>query len=90
MFIHNLDPFIFDFGFFAVRWYSLAYILGIFIGWWYGKKIISNLPEKSKGNLKLLNIGEPSKTTNLEISYASKEAIKVSEKLGCTIKLTKK
>ena len=51
MFIHNLDPFIFDFGFFAVRWYSLAYILGIFIGWWYGKKIISNLPEKSKGNL---------------------------------------
>ena len=51
MFIHNLDPFIFDFGFFAVRWYSLAYILGIFIGWWYGKKIISNLPEKSKGSL---------------------------------------
>ena len=51
MFIHNLDPFIFDFGFFAVRWYSLAYIVGIFIGWWYGKKIISNLPEKSKGSL---------------------------------------
>ena len=39
MFIHNLDPFIFDFGFFAIRWYSLAYILGILIGWWYGKNI---------------------------------------------------
>ena len=50
MFIHNLDPFVFDFGFFAVRWYSLAYILGILIGWWYGKKIISNIPERSKEN----------------------------------------
>ena len=50
MFIHNLDPFIFDFGFFAVRWYSLAYVLGILIGWWYGKKIISNMPEGSKEN----------------------------------------
>ena len=51
MFIHNLDPFIFDFGFFEMRWYSLAYIFGILIGWWYGKKIISNIPEKSKGSL---------------------------------------
>ena len=50
MFIHNLDPFIFNFGFFAVRWYSLAYILGIFIGWWYGKKIISDMSERSKEN----------------------------------------
>jgi phosphatidylglycerol:prolipoprotein diacylglycerol transferase len=40
MFIHNLDPIIFDFGFVAIRWYSLAYIFGILIGWWYGKKII--------------------------------------------------
>ncbi len=40
MYIHNLDPVLFDFGFFAVRWYSLAYILGILVGWWLGKKII--------------------------------------------------
>ena len=40
MFTHNLDPILFDFGFFAIRWYSLAYIFGIVIGWWYGKKII--------------------------------------------------
>ena len=40
MCIHNLDPVLFDFGFIAVRWYSLAYILGILIGWWLGKKII--------------------------------------------------
>ena len=40
MFTHNLDPFLFDFGFIAIRWYSLAYITGILIGWWLGKKII--------------------------------------------------
>ena len=51
---------------------------------------IKKIFKRSKGSLKLLNIGEPSKTTNLEISYASKGAIKVLEKLGCIIKLTKK
>ena len=40
MYTHNLDPVLFDFGFLVVRWYSLAYILGILIGWWLGKKII--------------------------------------------------
>ena len=40
MFTHNLDPVLFDFGLFAVRWYSLAYIAGILIGWWLGKKIL--------------------------------------------------
>ena len=46
--------------------------------------------KKSKGNLKLLNVGKLEKTTNLEISYASKKAIEVLEKLGGKIKLTKK
>ena len=41
MFNHNLDPVLFDFGFISIRWYSLAYIFGILLGWWYGKKIIS-------------------------------------------------
>ena len=40
MFTHNLDPILFDFGFVAIRWYSLAYIFGIILGWWYGKKMI--------------------------------------------------
>ena len=40
MYIHNLNPILFDFGLFAVRWYSLAYIFGILIGWWLGKRII--------------------------------------------------
>ena len=40
MYTHNLSPILLDFGFVAIRWYSLAYILGIIIGWWYGKKII--------------------------------------------------
>jgi len=41
MFTHNIDPILFNFGFIAIRWYSLAYIAGILIGWWLGKKIIT-------------------------------------------------
>jgi len=52
----------------------------------FNKKIF----KRSKGSLKLLNIGELQKTTNFEISYASKKAIQVLEKLGGKIKLTKK
>ena len=40
MYTHNLDPILFDFGFFSIRWYSLAYIFGILSGWWLAKKII--------------------------------------------------
>ena len=40
MFTHNFDPVIVNLGFIAIRWYSLAYIFGILLGWWYGKKII--------------------------------------------------
>ena len=40
MYTHNLDPVLFDFGFLVIRWYSLAYIFGILIGWWLGKKIL--------------------------------------------------
>ncbi|GIR47211.1 MAG: hypothetical protein CM15mP57_2530 [Alphaproteobacteria bacterium] len=35
-------------------------------------------------------LGNQEKPTNLEISYASKKAIEVLEKLGGKIKLTKK
>ena len=43
MYTHNLDPVLIDFGLIAIRWYSLAYFLGIIIGWWFGKKIIAHL-----------------------------------------------
>ena len=41
MYIHDLNPVLINFGFFEVRWYSLAYIFGILIGWWIAKKIIN-------------------------------------------------
>ena len=41
MFTHNLDPVLFNFGLISIRWYSVAYIAGILIGWWLGKKIIT-------------------------------------------------
>jgi len=41
MYIHDLDPVLINLGFFEIRWYSLAYILGILIGWWVAKKIIT-------------------------------------------------
>ena len=53
MYIHNLDPVLFDFGLISIRWYSLSYILGILIGWWYGKKIISKVINKNENNLSI-------------------------------------
>jgi phosphatidylglycerol:prolipoprotein diacylglycerol transferase len=41
MYIHNLDPVLVDFGLIVIRWYSLAYIIGILAGWWLGKRIIN-------------------------------------------------
>ena len=46
MFTHNLDPILINLGFISLRWYSLAYIFGILIGWWYGKKIIKKFKNK--------------------------------------------
>ncbi|MDB9760949.1 prolipoprotein diacylglyceryl transferase [Pelagibacteraceae bacterium] len=40
MYVHNLDPIFINFSFFEIRWYSLAYIFGVLIGWWLAKKII--------------------------------------------------
>lgn len=36
----GLHPDIFSIGFFTLRWYSLAYIAGIVIGWWYLLKLL--------------------------------------------------
>jgi phosphatidylglycerol---prolipoprotein diacylglyceryl transferase len=37
----GLDPVALDLGFFQIRWYSLAYISGILLGWWYLTKLLS-------------------------------------------------
>jgi len=36
----GLDPIALDLGFFQLRWYSLAYLAGIVLGWWYLLKLI--------------------------------------------------
>lgn len=54
MFTHNFDPVLIDLYFFELRWYSLAYIFGILIGWIYAKKIIKYL--KTSSNLSYLKI----------------------------------
>lgn len=36
----GLSPIALDLGFFQLRWYSLAYLAGIVIGWWYLLKLI--------------------------------------------------
>ena len=40
MFINNFDPVAIQFFSIEIRWYSLAYIFGILIGWLYCKKIL--------------------------------------------------
>jgi len=40
MIVHNFNPILVDLGLFQIRWYSMAYILGIILGWIYAKKII--------------------------------------------------
>ncbi len=40
MIVHNFNPVLVDLGLFEIRWYSIAYILGIIIGWLYAGKII--------------------------------------------------
>ena len=40
------DPVLINIGFIIIRWYSLAYIFGIVIGWWLGKKIIKSVKKE--------------------------------------------
>ena len=42
MFINNFDPVAFQIFSFGIRWYSLAYIIGILIGWFHCKKLLKN------------------------------------------------
>ena len=40
MFINNFDPVALEIFSLEIRWYSLAYIFGILIGWLYCKKVL--------------------------------------------------
>ncbi len=51
MIVHNFDPVLIDFGIFQVRWYSLAYIFGIILGWFYAIKIIKLMSKKYNINI---------------------------------------
>ena len=37
----HLSPIALDLGFFKLRWYSLAYIAGILVGWWYLLRLLA-------------------------------------------------
>ena len=56
--LHNIDPIFIDFGIIQIRWYSLAYIIGILAGWWYGKIIIKKKLRNSKRSEYLKNFDD--------------------------------
>lgn len=58
MYTHNLDPILLDFGLIIIRWYSLAYIFGIIIGWWFGKKIICHVLKNTNLKFNLNNFDD--------------------------------
>ena len=49
MIIHNFSPVMIDFGIFEIRWYSVAYILGIVLGWMHAIKIIKKTQNNNIG-----------------------------------------
>ncbi len=40
-----IDPIAVEIGPFAIRWYALAYIVGILLGWKYAARLAANLPQ---------------------------------------------
>ena len=42
MFINNFDPVAIEIFSFEIRWYSMAYIIGILLGWYLAKKIFTH------------------------------------------------
>jgi len=56
--LHNFDPVLIDFGIIEIRWYSLAYIFGILIGWWYGKIILKKQVGQNSDKIYLLKFDD--------------------------------
>jgi len=60
MFTNNFDPVAIQIFYFEIRWYSLAYIMGILIGWFLSKKIFitdAEIKEKFDDYLTFLILG---------------------------------
>lgn len=47
MIVHNFDPVLVDLGFLQIRWYSIAYVFGILLGWLYAAKIIRGIGQNN-------------------------------------------
>tara|TARA_B100000945_G_C20416882_1_gene615629 strand:+ start:1464 stop:2279 length:816 start_codon:yes stop_codon:yes gene_type:complete len=58
MIVHNFDPVLIDLGIIQIRWYSLAYVLGILAGWWYGRNIIKKQVQDAKQSNYLKNFDD--------------------------------
>ena len=71
MYVHNLDPVIVNLGFLSIRWYSLAYIFGILIGWWYAKKIIYQLNRNYNINFSAKILSNEQSKRNIRINTIS-------------------
>ena len=64
MFINNFDPVAIEIFSLEIRWYSLAYIFGIILGWILAKKLfIQNIEIKNKTAI----IKGPTKLTGAEV-----------------------
>ncbi len=37
----QIDPILLEIGPLAIRWYGLAYVCGILLGWWYARRLVS-------------------------------------------------
>jgi len=51
MIIHNFDPVLVDLGFLQIRWYSIAYIGGVILGWLYANRIIQESDQNKNESL---------------------------------------
>ena len=57
MIVHNFSPIMIDLGLFQIRWYSMAYILGIVLGWIYAKNIIKKI-QKNDYNFSSIKVSQ--------------------------------
>ena len=57
MMVHNLNPVLVDLGILEIRWYSIAYIVGIIIGWIYAINIIKKT-EKNNYSFQQVKISD--------------------------------
>ena len=56
--VHNFNPVLIDLGIIKIHWYSLAYVFGILIGWWYGRLIITKKIHGSDQEIYLKNFDD--------------------------------